>query len=39
MDTIKVKINLPYTKVRQIAKAIERAAAEGKTSDQPRGDG
>jgi hypothetical protein len=27
MDTTKVKINLPYTKVRQIARAIERAAA------------
>jgi len=35
----KVKINIPYTVVRQIAKAIERAAANGKTSDQQRGDG
>ena len=39
MDTRKVKISLSYTKVRQIAKAIERAAAKGKTSDPPRGDG
>jgi len=36
---MKVKINIPYTVVRQIAKAIERAAASGKTSDQQRGDG
>jgi hypothetical protein len=39
MDTTKVKINLPYTKVRQIASAIERAAAKGKPADPPRGDG
>ena len=36
---VKVKVNIPYTKVRQIAKAIEMAAASGKTSDQQRGDG
>jgi len=35
----KVKINIPYTKVREIAKAIERAAARHKTPDQQRGDG
>ena len=34
----KVKINIPYTKVREIAKAIEEAVASGQ-SDQPRGDG
>jgi len=34
-----VKIIIPYSKVRKIAKAIERAAASGKTPDQPRGDG
>ncbi len=36
---IKVKINIPYPKVREIAKIIEEAAASGKTSDQQRGDG
>ncbi len=35
----KVKINIPYPKVRKIAKAIEETAARGKTSDQQRGDG
>ena len=39
MDTSKVKINLSYFKVRQIARAIERAAAKGKTSVPQRGDG
>ncbi len=38
MDTSKVKINLSYTKVRQIAEAIEHAAAKGKTSDPQHGD-
>jgi len=36
---MKVKINIPYTVVRKIAKAIEEAASSGKTPDQPRGDG
>ena len=39
MDTSKVKINLSYIKVRQIARAIERAAAKGKPSNLKRGDG
>jgi len=33
-----VKINIPYPKVRLIAKAIEKAAASGKSSDPQRGD-
>jgi hypothetical protein len=35
---VKVKINIPYRKVRQIAKAIEMAAASGQSAPKKRGE-
>jgi len=35
---MKVKINIPYRKVREIAKAIEMAVASGQSAPKQRGE-